>query len=93
MKGKVYTRDIDGLRDALMDELQDIRDGIATPAEANAFAAIADRVIAAKRIEVEHENRQYNRQRREFEFEKKVKLARELGGQPQAMLEGPDDTD
>lgn len=44
---KVYARSIDGLVDALFDQLQDIRDGISTPAEAEVFARNAELIIQA----------------------------------------------
>ena len=42
---KIYDRTMSGLRDALFDELQDLRAGIANPNEALAFAKLADKII------------------------------------------------
>jgi hypothetical protein len=42
---KKFDRNTEGLRDALMCEMEDIREGIATPEEANAFASLAEKVI------------------------------------------------
>jgi len=43
-----FARDLDGLFDALMSELEDLRDGVSSPNEAHAFAAIAGRAIDSK---------------------------------------------
>jgi len=40
-----FARTTEGLRDALMAEMEDIRDGIATPDEANAFSGLARQVV------------------------------------------------
>jgi len=40
-----FERTTAGLRDALMAEMEDVREGIAGPAEAMAFAALAGRII------------------------------------------------
>ena len=64
-----FERTSDGLRDALMSEMEDIRAGIATPAEAQAFALLAAKVIhsmecdlAATAREDAREREQYRRQ-------------------------------
>lgn len=72
---KTFARTTDGLRDALMTEMEDIRSGIATPNEAMAFAELAEKVIRSmesdlvaerlkdQREEVEHERAERVRKR------------------------------
>jgi hypothetical protein len=43
--GKSYTRDIRGLRDALFDEIEDLRDGASSPHEAVAFCSLSEQVL------------------------------------------------
>ena len=42
---KRYSRNVAGLRDALFDEIEDLREGHSQPHEAIAFAKLADQVI------------------------------------------------
>ena len=42
-----------GLRDALFDELDSLRDGRTNPAKANAVAKLADQVIATVKMELD----------------------------------------
>jgi hypothetical protein len=44
-KNKVYARSVEGLRDALFDELEDLREGASSPHEAVAFSTLAERVL------------------------------------------------
>jgi hypothetical protein len=43
--GKSYTRDIRGLRDALFDEIEDLREGASSPHEAVAFCSLSEQVL------------------------------------------------
>ena len=49
---KTFERSTAGLRDALMCEMEDIRAGVATPAEAQAFAVLARTIIASMEAEI-----------------------------------------
>ena len=49
---KTFERSTAGLRDALMCEIKDIRAGVATPAEAQAFAVLARTIIASMEAEI-----------------------------------------
>ncbi len=77
---KTFERTTEGLRDALMSEMEDIRAGIATPDEANAFAGLAEKVIKsmeadliAERLKDQREAVQYERQERIRKREAKLK--------------------
>jgi hypothetical protein len=59
MAGKHYTRDMQGLIDACFDQLQDMRDGIATAAETIAFAKSADIVVRAVETDLKREALKY----------------------------------
>lgn len=48
-----YTNNMEGLRRALFDQLQDLRDGISKPDEALAVAQIAGRILESARLELE----------------------------------------
>lgn len=68
---KTFDRTTEGLRDALMSEMEDIRAGIATPQEAEAFAKLAEQVISSlesdlmkERLERQREQVQYERAER-----------------------------
>ena len=52
---KVYERSVSGLRDALFDEIQDLRDGVATPTEAKAMSDLAGRIIETLNMEIRAE--------------------------------------
>lgn len=51
-KTKAYARSTEGLRDALFDEMADLRAGIATPQEASAFANLAGRIIESVQADI-----------------------------------------
>jgi hypothetical protein len=52
MRNKEFARTNEGLRDALMSEMEDIRAGVATPAEAQAFALLAKQVISSLETDI-----------------------------------------
>jgi len=58
MRTKKFERSIEGLRDALMSELEDIREGLATPAEAQSFAFVAKQIISSMEMEITERIRQ-----------------------------------
>lgn len=69
-----FERTSAGLRDALMAEMEDIRAGVATPAEAQAFALLARTVIASLEADISEslrldakEEREAKRRDREIE--------------------------
>jgi hypothetical protein len=49
---KIFERSTEGLRDALMCEMEDIRAGIANPAEATAFALLAKTIVSSIEVEI-----------------------------------------
>jgi hypothetical protein len=49
---RTFERNTSGLRDALMSEMEDIRAGIATPAEATAFALLAKTIVSSMEAEI-----------------------------------------
>ncbi len=42
-----------GLRDALFDELDNLKNGVSNPAKANAVAKVADQIIATVKMELD----------------------------------------
>lgn len=52
---KQYARSTDGLRDALFDEMEDLRVGASHPQEALAFASLAGRVIESCDLDLRRE--------------------------------------
>jgi len=80
-----FERTTEGLRDAIMSEMEDIRAGIATPDEAHAFSALAEKVIrsfeadlAAQFAERAAEQEQYERKEKIRKREaKQLRLAAE----------------
>lgn len=52
---KTYGRDVFGLRDALFDELEDLRSGSSSPHEAAGFCALAERVLDTFDMEMKRE--------------------------------------
>ena len=64
-KSKKYERTIIGLRDALFDELEDIRDGVSAPHEAIAFSKLAQNIITTVEVELKKEILQEAKARRE----------------------------
>jgi hypothetical protein len=42
-----------GLRDALFDELDSLRNGVSNPAKANAVAKVADQIISTVKMELD----------------------------------------
>lgn len=74
MRKNSFARTSDGLRDALMSEMEDIRAGIASAAEATAFALLAKQVIGSMEADIAMqsrtdalEDRMYRRKREEEE--------------------------
>ena len=55
---QTFKRTPEGVRDALMAEMEDIRAGIATPQEAVAFATLADSYVNVMRAELHERERQ-----------------------------------
>ena len=87
---RTFERTAAGLRDAIMSEMEDIRSGIATPAEAQACALLAGRVIdsfeqgaAEKERADNHSWREREAVRRKEENDRKHDLRLK-------MLENPD---
>lgn len=68
-----FERSTEGLRDALMSEMEDIRAGIAAAPEAMAFAALAGRVIETLEVDIKEQIRRDNleREAREYIAEKR----------------------
>lgn len=64
---KTFERSTAGLRDALMCEMEDIRAGVATPAEAQAFAVLARTIIASMEAEIAEKRRIDAKEERERE--------------------------
>lgn len=54
-KSKKYARDVYGIRDALFDELEDLRSGASSPHEAAGFCALAERVLDTFDMEMKRE--------------------------------------
>lgn len=54
-RSKQYPRDVYGIRDALFDELQDLRSGESSPHEAAGFCALAERVLDTFDMEMKRE--------------------------------------
>lgn len=53
---KKYPRDVYGIRDALFDELEDLRSGASSPHEAAGFCALAERVLDTFDMEMKRES-------------------------------------
>ena len=70
---KTFERTNDGLRDALMSEMEDIRAGVATPDEAHAFAELAEKVIRSFEADIIVEKLNDDRKREEYERTEKVR--------------------
>lgn len=68
-----FERSTEGLRDALMSEMEDIRAGIAAAPEAMAFASLAGRVIETLEVDIKEQIRRDNleREAREYIAEKR----------------------
>lgn len=49
---KKYERTLDGLRDSLFDELEDLREGTSGPHEAIAFSKLASQIVATCDVEI-----------------------------------------
>jgi|GEM_PF-5281242 uncharacterized protein (UPF0248 family) len=56
-----FERTTDGLRDAIMSEMEDMRAGIVTPDEANAFALLAKQVIDSMQADLNKQVLEYKR--------------------------------
>lgn len=54
-KAKVFERSMDGIVDAILSEMEDLREGHSTPHEAIAFAQLGDRAIHALDCKAQHE--------------------------------------
>lgn len=54
-RSKKYARDVYGIRDALFDELEDLRSGASSPHEAAGFCALAERVLDTFDMEMKRE--------------------------------------
>lgn len=68
---KTFERSTAGLRDALMCEMEDIRAGVATPAEAQAFAVLARAVIASMEAEIAEKLRLDAKEERDLRWKDK----------------------
>jgi hypothetical protein len=68
-----FERTNEGLRDALMSEMEDIRAGIATPDEANAFASLAEKVIRSLETDIVMEKLNDSREKEKYERLEKVR--------------------
>lgn len=66
---KVYERSPAGLRDALFDQMEDLRDGISSADEAIAFAQLSNQVL--KTAEAEHRQKAIELQERQTELEER----------------------
>lgn len=68
-----FARTTEGLRDALMSEMEDIRAGVASAPEAMAFASLAGRVIETLEADIKENMRRDNleREAREYIAEKR----------------------
>jgi len=74
-----FERTTDGLRDALMSEMEDLRAGVASANEANAFATLAEKVIKSLEVDAAKEDKEYRRQeadKERIEREQKRELKR-----------------
>ena len=58
MRNKKFERSIEGLRDALLSEMEDLRAGLASPAEAQSYALLARNMIASIEVEITERVRQ-----------------------------------
>ena len=72
MREKIFERTSDGLRDALMCEMEDVRAGIASPAEAQAFALLAGKVIHSMEADIAMGLRQDAREREQYRRQQKA---------------------
>lgn len=84
---KSYERSTTGLRDALFDEMEDLRVGASHPQEALAFSRLAEQVIASADLDLRREateDRRAERQLREQEL---------LERQRMLLLSAPEDDD
>jgi len=68
-----FPRTNEGLRDAIMSEMEDIRAGIAGAPEAMAFAALAGRVIESLEADIAAQLRQDNLENRNYERARREK--------------------
>ena len=68
---KTFARTVEGLRDAIMAEMDDVRAGVATPVEAAAFSQLAGRVIESFEHEAAERGRLDNNKWREREAERR----------------------
>ena len=70
---KTFDRTSEGLRDALMSEMEDIRAGVATPAEAQAFAILAEKVIRSLEADLSAEKLEDERKHVEYETQDRIR--------------------
>jgi hypothetical protein len=79
---KTFERSTAGLRDALMCEMEDVRAGVATPAEAQAFALLARTIISSMEAEIAEKLRLDAKEERERKWKDReltrLQNAREL---------------
>lgn len=88
-KDKTFTRDTDGLRDMIMCEIEDVRNGIATPDEARAVAELAGRIIQTFEADFVKERMNDAREREQYERkEREAKRAR-IAAKKALLLEAP----
>ncbi|CAB4189805.1 hypothetical protein UFOVP1288_17 [uncultured Caudovirales phage] len=63
-----FERSPEGLRDALLSEMEDLRAGIATPAEAQAFAVLAKTIVSSMEAEIAERVRRDVKAERDRQF-------------------------
>lgn len=82
---KTFDRTSEGLRDALMSEMEDIRAGVATPAEAQAFAILAEKVIRS--LEADLSASRLEDERKRVEYEKQERIRKREAKQLRLLIE------
>lgn len=88
-----FERSTEGLRDALMCEMEDIRAGIANAPEAMAFASLAGRVIETLEVDIKERLRRDSLEREAREHaEEKRRLAVERLKERRLLLETTKET-
>lgn len=86
---KTYARTSAGLRDALFDELEDLRNGDSSSHEATAFANLASRVLETAELEMKREEFDLRMERQRLELERSK---RELRAEKILCLPAPQET-
>ena len=92
---KTFERSTAGLRDALMSEMEDMRAGIATPAEATAFALLAKTVVSSLEAEITEKLRldakdEREARRKEREYDRQMAEREVLALEYKRSLDGED---